>query len=178
MKRQIYFKNSIYEHGHVDPWWTNEHTTLDYYRLIKFNNAKMVEDWKTIGYACDNSTFGSVYAMPQPMPASADQFFHMFTWNNISLSFFKMQQGDILPTHADHYTFYKNTYKIEKIENIHRCIVFLEDWDSGHYFDINGDGIINWKKGDYVVWKGDTLHMAANIGTSIRYTLQITGNTQ
>jgi hypothetical protein len=178
MKRQVYFKNPIYEHGHVEPWWNNEHTVLDYSRLIKFNNAEMVEGWKSIGYACIDSTFGSIYSMPQPMPAVLNNFFYMFKWNDIAISVFKMQQGDILPTHADHYTFYKNMYKIKKIEDIHRCIVFLEDWDIGHYFDINGTGIVNWKKGDYVAWSGNTLHMAANIGTTNRYTLQITGNSQ
>ncbi len=177
MKKQIYFKNLDYEYGHVDPWWSNEHTLLDYTRPVKFNNAKMLEEWKNSGYACNDSTFGSIYSEPLIMPSITSKFCSMFEWNNISMAFFKMETGDILPTHSDYYTFYKNLYSIKKLENIHRCIIFLEDWNNGHYFDITGTGIVNWKKGDYVTWNGDVQHMAANIGTSVRYTLQITGHT-
>ena len=31
------------------------------------------------------------------------------------------------------------------------------------------------KKGDYVMWKNDVPHMAANLGRENRYTMQITG---
>jgi len=32
----------------------------------------------------------------------------------------------------------------------------------------------NWKAGDYVLWKNDAIHMAANLGLESRYTAQIT----
>ena len=56
-----------------------------------------------------------------------------------------------------------------------RIIVFLEDWQSGHYLEINGEPIIEWSAGDWVGWNYDTPHLAANIGMTDRYTMQITG---
>jgi hypothetical protein len=54
--------------------------------------------------------------------------------------------------------------------------VFLEDWQSGHYAEYNNQPYVNWKAGDCVYWQYDLSHMAANIGISPRFTLQITGH--
>ena len=54
-------------------------------------------------------------------------------------------------------------------------MIFLENWKSGHYFEIDGVPITNWTKGEYIFWEGDTPHMAANMGIEPRYTMQITG---
>jgi hypothetical protein len=58
---------------------------------------------------------------------------------------------------------------------VYRAIVFLEDWQSGHYFEIDNIGVVNWCAGDYYLWNGDAPHAASNIGIDPRYTLQITG---
>ena len=52
----------------------------------------------------------------------------------------------------------------------------MEDWKSGHYFEVEGNPFIEWKSGDYISWVGNTEHFAANIGIEYRYTLQITGH--
>ena len=59
---------------------------------------------------------------------------------------------------------------------IRRAIVFLEDWKSGHYLELQGKPIVEWKKGFTVIGAYDAPHMAANIGLNPRYTLQITGH--
>ena len=51
----------------------------------------------------------------------------------------------------------------------------MADWQSGHISEVEKHSIINWREGDYIVWKNDTLHLAANVGKTSRYTLQITG---
>jgi ectoine hydroxylase-related dioxygenase (phytanoyl-CoA dioxygenase family) len=60
-------------------------------------------------------------------------------------------------------------------DDVGRAVIFLEDWKSGHYFEIDEVPIVNWKKGDYILWKNDTSHMAANLGKENRYTMQVTG---
>ena len=59
---------------------------------------------------------------------------------------------------------------------IRRAIVFLEDWASGHYLEVDNEPVVKWSAGDVVVWEYDTPHLAANMGTTPRYTLQITGH--
>ena len=51
----------------------------------------------------------------------------------------------------------------------------MEDWQSGHVSECEHTVITNWSAGDYIVWKNDTQHLAANVGKTARYTLQITG---
>ena len=93
---------------------------------------------------------------------------------NLGICYYRMETGVILPEHSDHYTTYINKFKCD-INQIHRLLIFLEDWKSGHYFEVENTPITNWKMGDCYMWNGETKHMAANMGPHYRYTLQITG---
>ena len=81
----------------------------------------------------------------------------------------------MFPIHQDHFISYKKLFNITDTSKIWRCIVFMEDWKSGHYFEIDGQPVVNWKKGDYVMWNNDVPHYAGNFGLEPRYTMQITG---
>jgi len=102
-------------------------------------------------------------------------------WFEVSLQvrdcvfqFYRMPTDTIHPVHTDPYGAYRNLYNCT-VEQCVRCIIFLEDWKSGHYLEVNGTPVANWKCGDAVWWTGDTPHMAANMGLDDRYTLQLTG---
>lgn len=90
----------------------------------------------------------------------------------------KMLPGMILPTHIDHYSYFKSNHKVSDINCIMRIIVFLEDWQSGHISEVDGVPNTLWRCGDWISWFGQTPHMAANIGSTDRYSLQITGLVQ
>jgi uncharacterized protein YijF (DUF1287 family) len=88
-----------------------------------------------------------------------------------------MDTGTVLPDHKDLYKKYIELFNLQGQENwIYRAIIFLEDWQSGHYAEYDYDPFVNWRAGDCVIWRYDTPHMAANIGLLPRYTLQITGH--
>ena len=40
---------------------------------------------------------------------------------------------------------------------------------------INEDPYVEWAAGETVIWQNNTQHLAANMGMTDRYTLQITG---
>lgn len=86
-----------------------------------------------------------------------------------------MAPGDVLPLHRDRYKVYIEKNSIKNINDVIRCIVFLDDRKPGHFLEINGTNISDWKAGDWVSWKGDSMHLACNLGIESRYTLQITG---
>ena len=86
-----------------------------------------------------------------------------------------MTPGCVLPMHQDTYTKFKEIYDVSKSATVVRTIIFLEDWASGHYMEMNGRPITNWHAGDWVSWHDDFPHLAANIGKTDRYTLQLTG---
>jgi hypothetical protein len=93
----------------------------------------------------------------------------------VGIGFFRMNTLEMFPVHQDHYVSYQQKFDITDPTAIWRCIVFLEDWKSGHYMEVDGEPIVAWKKGDYVMWNYDVPHFAGNFGMEPRYTMQITG---
>ena len=77
--------------------------------------------------------------------------------------------------HRDTYKKYIELFGCD-LSSIIRFVVFIEDWYPGHYLEVEHKPIVEWKCGDYVWWRGDVEHMAANIGKEFRFTLQITGH--
>jgi hypothetical protein len=105
------------------------------------------------------------------------KYFNQLGWQDVGTSYYRMSSGTILPVHRDTYKRYIELFNLKGREHtIHRAIVFLEDWASGHYLEIDGAPIIKWAAGDVVTWCYDAPHMAANMGLTPRYTLQITGH--
>jgi uncharacterized protein YijF (DUF1287 family) len=113
-------------------------------------------------------------------PRWNEQFIKIYKemgWKDIGTSYYRMDTNTILPVHSDLYRRYVELFNLQGQEHwIHRAIVFLEDWSSGHYIEINGEAVTNWRAGDVIEWRYDQPHMAANIGLLPRYTLQITGH--
>lgn len=162
-----------YKVGHIEPWWDDSFKTLAY-EYIPIKNTYDEERWLQEGYK--NVTLnGALYNMPKPMPEYAQPFFTLFNWDNVGIGFFRMCTLEMLPVHKDHFISYKRIFNITDNSLIWRCIVFLEDWKSGHYMEVDGEPMVKWKRGDYVMWNYDVPHYAGNFGTDPRYTMQITG---
>lgn len=162
-----------YDLGHVTPWWKDE------FKFLPYKNPPVnqydVEQWTAQGYG-SLILHGSVYSQSLgPMPEFSKQFYHLFDWKNVGIAFFLMTCGQVLPTHKDRYSNYQRIFRISDPTQIRRAIVFLEDWKSGHYFEINGKPLVDWKSGDWVAWNYDMPHYAGNFGIENRYTVQITG---
>lgn len=168
--------NYNYKFGHTDPWWDESFKKLDF-KYLPIKNTFDEDRWRQQGYTgiTLNGMIVNMQTLEKNMPDYAVPFLTMFDWKNVSLSYYCQQTLNMFPLHFDSYLTYRKLYNIDDSSKIWRCIVFLEDWKSGHYFEIDGRGFINWKCGDYVVWNNDTPHFAANIGTEPRYTMQITG---
>lgn len=164
-----------YYTSHVDkPWWLESDYKNVEYQNSPFNDAMTVRYWKKIGYNQSNFT-GDMYGMPNDTPEWIEKFKEIFDWKHFSWQLYKMQPGRTLPAHCDTYAKFKELHGITDSSNIWRAIIFLEPWQSGHYFEIDTTNLGYWKKGDYVVWQNQARHIAANVGETDRYTLQITG---
>jgi hypothetical protein len=88
-----------------------------------------------------------------------------------------MMPGTVLPTHGDLYLKYIQLFNLEGQEkNIRRAVVFLEDWQPGHYAEYFDEPFTKWKAGATIEWEYDDPHSAVNVGFTPRYTLQITGH--
>lgn len=129
--------------------------------------------WREQGYY-HKSFSGSMYSSKNPMPNWVNSIAEEVGLTNCGFVIYRMDQLDIMPPHIDHFETYSRIFNVDR-NDVYRAIVFLEDWKPGHYFEYDGNGLVNWKKGDYVIYSTNTPHAASNIGIEPRYTLQVTG---
>jgi len=166
-------ENNTWAQGHVDPWWGTSHRDLPYVNEV-FNDPKSLREWRLLGYTQKRFT-GDMYDMRQPEKDWLSKFKDHFALNHLSWSVYRMRPGDVLPEHADTYNRFCELHDLIDTKKIVRAVVFLEDWQSGHYLELNKKPVTGWRAGDWVTWNSDFLHLAANVGKTNRYTLQLTG---
>lgn len=88
------------------------------------------------------------------------------------VSVVKIDPGNTIPRHIDRY------YKIKEAYgdgDICRFLIFLEDWKRGHYFELEDQPFVKWKRGDWVSFGTNDWHLAGNMGDSSLYCAQVTG---
>ena len=159
------------------PFWDNEYKHLDYVNE-EFNDPQQTQAWQLLGYA--NQFTGDMCDMRSPQPSWNQRFVDIFStlgWKDIGTSYYRMNTGTVLPTHSDSYKRYIELFDLAgKESTISRAVIFLEDWAPGHYAEYMDLPYTQWIAGSIVEWVYDTPHMAANLGLTPRYTLQITGH--
>jgi hypothetical protein len=86
-----------------------------------------------------------------------------------------MRPGTTLPEHSDTYSRFREIYGVDDSVQIRRYVIMLEDWQSGHYLELDREPLQPWLAGTGVFWHDAVPHLATNVGKTDRYTLQITG---
>lgn len=165
-------KNSFYL-GKIQINITCEYKNLNYINK-PFNDQNTVEKWKYLGHNYEKYT-GLMRDQSEQLPDWCYEISQQLSLQNSGITLYCMTPGTIMPEHGDTFVKYREIMNLKSTDDVGRVVIFLENWKSGHYFEIDGNPIVNWKKGDYVLWKNDTLHMAANLGKENRYTMQVTG---
>jgi hypothetical protein len=157
--------------GHITPCWDDSYKSFVYTKQpIKHSE---ITEWRSQGYY--NSSFsGEMYGHPNSMPEWTQVVSNQIGLRDCGYVFYRMKTLDIMPIHVDHFETYCRVFSTSR-NLVFRAIVFLEDWKSGHYFEIGSNAITDWRAGEYVIWDSDEPHAASNIGILDRYTLQITG---
>lgn len=169
-------QSSIYKYQ-LDAFWDHSYQSLEYSNET-FNDHEQVDRWQRQGYA--NRFTGDMCDMRRSQPTWNQRFLEIFRdkgWQDVGTSYYRMVTGTVLPTHQDLYLKYIELYNLQGLEHtIRRAVVFLEDWQPGHYAEYNDEPFVNWCAGAVVEWTYDVPHMAANLGNTPRYTLQVTGH--
>jgi len=87
------------------------------------------------------------------------------------VSVIKIMPGNTIPVHQDKHFLLQKKYGVGETW---RYLIFLEDWKSGHYFEISGEPIVNWKAGDWVKLHRSQWHLGGNMGEQPFYSAQVT----
>ena len=157
--------------GRTNAVWRGAYKNLSYINE-PFNDPISLKEWRNLGYTQTKFT-GDMYDMRQEEPEWMFAITEAFPWRYFSWSVYRMNPGATLPMHGDTYARFRELHNWTG--DVHRAVVYMEDWQSGHISEIEDTVISGWKAGDYIVWKNDTQHLAANVGKTSRYTLQVTG---
>ena len=169
----------------IYPELIGDFKSIEYPARRQFPSDEIVERWKNVGHLYVNYTgllreeyrgvpewtHRIVDSLKRKYIPVGDKWYFM---DKTSLSLYNMPPGTIMPEHEDTYPRFREIYGEPDINKICRVLIFLEDWKTGHYFELDRKPYTNWKKGNYVWWTGDTTHLAANLGKENRYTMQIT----
>jgi hypothetical protein len=163
----------MYNLGTIPVCWGDDFKNL---RFVKQPvTQEEINEWRSKGYYHNNFT-GSMYDSRNTMPEWVNVVSERFpSLTDKTYTIYCMNTLEIMPTHVDHFRRYCEIFNIDK-SKVRRILIFLEDWKPGHYFEVAGSGIVNWKAGDYCMWEPHVAHAASNIGIEPRYTLQITGH--
>ena len=162
--------------GHAK-WLENDPTVtgLTYVRE-NFNDAEQVKTWELQGHS---PRTGKMYDMRNinqpPLTQKLIDYAAREGLEHVGVSYYCMLAGDNLPYHSDVYTKYISLFNLEERKrNIVRYIFFPFDRKPGHILEIDGK-IVDWKAGDWIAWKYNVPHLAANMGLAPRYSIQVTG---
>jgi len=168
---------ATHEYFSIDPFWDDEYKFLNY-KKEQFNDPATLIEWEDQGF---RGPFGGYMCdMRSPQPSWNNEFIKFFEyleWKDIGTSYYRMDPGSMLPNHIDTFQKYIKLFNLEgKEDTIRRAVIFLEPWQSGHYAECCNVAYVDWMAGFCLNWTYDAPHMASNMGTTSRYTLQITGH--
>jgi hypothetical protein len=125
--------------------------------------------FRSIGYTSENTIINQTFDLPDNFYSIAQSLFP-----NFSASVIKQDPGQVLPIHTDTFFMVSEKYGVSKDECI-RVNIFLDDWQSGHYFELDYQPILHWTKGQAVIIDKDIPHLSGNMGVVPKYTMQVTG---
>ena len=87
------------------------------------------------------------------------------------VSVIKIDPGNTIPCHQDRHYILQQKFGAGETW---RYLIFLEDWHSGHYFEIYGRPVVSWQRGDYIKFHRREWHLGGNMGIQPFYSAQIT----
>lgn len=88
------------------------------------------------------------------------------------VSAIKVEPGQTIPLHRDKHYILRSKFTLEG--ETFRYLIFLEDWKSGHYFELQGQPLVEWKAGDWIKFSNDHWHLGGNMGQDPFYSAQVT----
>ncbi len=86
----------------------------------------------------------------------------------------RQEPGQYYAPHTDRFDRMREKFGVE-IKDCLRIMIFLEDWQMGHYFEIDKNPFTNWKAGDMMAIPSKVVHLSMNGGWTQKYTWQIQG---
>lgn len=134
-----------------------------------------VESFRKWGYTDQNTISLQIY--DDQYPAIFSRYKNFTNLLNPSAFMIKQIPGQSLPWHYDTFTGFMRKHNLTDDRMICRYLIFLEDWEWGHFFVCGNSVIHQWERGDIIHIPYRMHHASCNVGMSPKLTLTITGIT-
>ena len=146
----------------------------------KIKNKKVIAKinlYKNWGYNSENTKFYRAFSNDHQKVFQ--KYIDFSGLEMATSSIIKQFPGQTVPWHQDHHVDFLRRIK-EKRMNIRkkkvlRYMMFLTDWDYGHFFCVGSSIVEKWKKGDVITWDPHIHHCGCNGGITPKVTMNITG---
>lgn len=147
--------------------WIPHDNVTSHGRAAEFEEQN--QQYRAVGFTEHNSFYYQAFEMTDDIIEFAESLFP-----RCSISIMRQPPGQTLPSHEDTFFRFANTHSVDPYDCV-RVNIFLEDWQSGHYFEINHTPIVPWTAGNAVIIYRDEPHLSGNMGMTEKYTMQVTG---
>jgi hypothetical protein len=151
-----------------------EHAIEKAPKLANKEVLQRIQAFKDWGYTKDNTKYFRVFAREHKKIFK--KFINVTGLEMATSSIIKQYPGQTIPWHYDtHIEFHKRIENLKNKRKPIRYMVFLTDWDWGHFFSVGSTIVNKWKKGDIITWDPIMFHTGSNSGISPKVTMNITG---
>jgi hypothetical protein len=86
-----------------------------------------------------------------------------------------MKPGNVMPWHTDGFYYFKDRCDQDLQQYVARSLIFVKDWETGHYLQAGDSVIHHWRAGEVLIWHPERHHVVANVGYTDRWTCNVTG---
>ena len=167
-------ENIIFE-GSAGKAWEDEHRRLRYTREPLSEFDRLLYERSGYNMLKDTSLTHEIYSDPI-LPLWCRHLTHVFGLYDLESAFHKIGLLDFVPPHVPSDVSYCDKYTVDP-ENVFQVIMFLEDWQSGQYLELDNIGITNWKEGTWYKIRSGTTISYGNFGKANMYLFWVTGKT-
>jgi len=129
------------------------------------------------GYNKHNSRYTQWIDNRDDLPDDFDSIKNLCSLKDATIACFKQDPGNTNPWHFDTYqgAVEKGNLTDKERKNVKRYLLFLENWDWGHFLQVGNSVLTHWKAGDMYTWDYGMYHLSTNGGVTPKWTCQVTG---
>lgn len=155
-------------YGNIKDFWTE---SLNSYEFPNSVNTGQNPNFHENYYRDTNNL---LQGFDEELPAVCQQFYKELNVesHDKAMSWTCLVPGNVIPVHQDKFYKLRTKHNVD-ISKCLRFLVFLQDWELGHYVEFEERVITQWKKGDVWMFNHESKHFAGNSSNNNFYTCQI-----
>lgn len=157
--------NMIKYHSRIEDFWSID--LESYIFPKKYSAGQRAEFHKNYSNSTNDLPQGFDIEVP-----NYKQFITALGFETASVSWTCIEPGQAIPIHTDAFYKLRQAHNVD-VDQCLRYLIFLQDWQLGHFVEFDDVNITTWAKGDVWVFDYTARHCAANASNTDFITCQV-----